>query len=251
MTSTIIEREQTAKEAGRLSRWERMTLASGIIAGTLFVAAMTIFIVFVAPEMPPFDAPPEEFAAFMLEQSRGVTYALIPYLGAAQMTFALLFFGGLSGVLRRAEGGGSLAAAVFAAGLAVAVVSPVVNMIETHLLFGFARGGVDPAAIQAVDGLFPVSLALSSFPQAVVLGGTATLLLNRRFAPRWLGWAGLVLGGLVLVGTGTMVAGPSLFPITALGTLLFWFWVLALSIALLRRAPAASAPTSMATTSSE
>lgn len=45
-------------------------------------------------------------------------------------------------------------------------------------------------------------------------------------APRWLGWVGFILGTLAIVGTGTLVVRPSLFPITALGTLLFWsgYW---------------------------
>lgn len=107
------------------------------------------------------------------------------------MAFLVLFFGGLFGVLRRAEGGsGSLATAVLAAGLAIAIIFPLTTMIETHLLFAFATTGMDPAVTQAVDGIGPLSLALSGFPQAVVLGGTAALLLSWRFAPRWLGWVG-------------------------------------------------------------
>lgn len=218
------------------SRWERLALAGGIGAAALFIAATAIFIGFIAPGMPPFDAPAEEFASFVAESSRSVPSAIFSYLSAAQIAFVVLFFGGLFGVLRRAEGGsGALATAVFAAGLAIAIITPLATMIETHLLDGFALAGVDPAATKAVDGIAPLSLALSGFPQAVVLGGTAALLLSRRFVPRWLGWAGLALGALSLVGTGTLVVGPSLFPITALGTLLFWIWILALSIALLQR----------------
>lgn len=57
------------KETEQPSRWERMTLASGIIAAALFIAATVVFIGFVVPGMPPIDAPPEEFASFMAEQS--------------------------------------------------------------------------------------------------------------------------------------------------------------------------------------
>ncbi len=242
MTSNLIQGEQTVKELEQSSRWERMTLASGIVAAALFIAATAIFIGFIAPGMPPIDAPAEEFASFVAESSRSVPSAIFSYLSAAQIAFVVLFFGGLFGVLRRAEGGsGALATAVFAAGLAIAIITPLATMIETHLLDGFALAGVDPAATKAVDGIAPLSLALSGFPQAVVLGGTAALLLSRRFVPRWLGWAGLALGALSLVGTGTLVVGPSLFPITALGTLLFWIWILALSVALLQRSDKESA----------
>lgn len=234
MQSNSIQNETLVKELGQSSRWERMTLASGIVAATLFIAATAIFVGFIAPGLPPVDAPPEEFASFVAEPGQVVPDALYLYLVAAQLAFVVLFFGGLFGVLRRAEGGsGSLAAAVFAAGLAIAIITSLANVVEDHLLTGFAENGVDPAVTQAVDGIGPLSLALSGFPQAVVLGGTAALLLSRRFAPRWLGWVGFALGALVLVGTGTLVVGPSLFPITALGTLLFWLWILALSVVLL------------------
>lgn len=240
-TSNLVQSEHTVKELEQPSRWERISLASGIVAAALFIAATAIFTGFIAPGMPPIDAPPEEFASFVADPSQAVPGALYLYLSAAQIAFVVLFFGGLFGVLRRAEGGsGSLAAAVFAAGLAIALITPLATMIEDHLLSEFAENGVDPAATQAVDGIAPLSLALSGFPQAVVLGGTAALLLSRRFAPRWLGWVGLALGVLVLIGTGTLVVGPSLFPITALGTLLFWVWILALSVALLRSPRTAS-----------
>lgn len=236
MTSRSIESERAVKEIEQPSRWERMTLASGIVAAALFIAATMVFIGFIVPGMPPIDASAEEFASFVAESSGTVPSLLFSYLNAAQVAFVVLFFGGLFGVLRRAEGGsGSLATAVFAAGLAIAIITPLATMIETHLLDGFALAGVDPAATKAVDGIAPLSLALSCFPQTLVLGGTAALLLSRRFAPPWLGWVGFILGALVIVGTGTLVVGPSLFPITALGTLLFWLWILALSVALLQR----------------
>ena len=209
MQSNSIQNEPLVKELGQPSRWERMTLASGVVAAALFIAATAIFLGFTAPGMPPVDAPPEEFASFVAEPGQVVPGALFLYLSAAQLAFVVLFFGGLFGVLRRAEGGSrSLAAAVFAAGLAIAIITSLANVIEDHLLTGFAENGVDPAVTQAVDGIVPLSVALSGFPQVVVLGGTATLLLSRRFAPRWRGWVGLALGALVLVGTGTLVAGP-------------------------------------------
>jgi hypothetical protein len=211
-----------------------LTLASGAVAAAIYLAGAALFIGFVVPHMPPLDAPAADQAAFYAEQSRSLIYRLVSYAGQAQMAFLILFFGGLFGVLRRAEqGGGSLAAAVFMAGGAIAVISPLAIMIEDHLLLGLAAAGADPLTVRAFDGLGPRSFALSGFPQAVVLGGTAAILLPQRLIPRWIGWFGVALGVIGLIGTGTL-GTANLFPITALATLLFRVWLLATSVALLR-----------------
>jgi hypothetical protein len=96
-----------------------------------------------------------------------------------------------------------------------------------------AQLGGDAATVKAIDGMTPLALALSAFPRAVLLGATSVVLLEGRIAPRWIGWAGLALGLISLVSTGTLVA-PALFPFLALGTLLFVVWVAALTIAMLQ-----------------
>jgi hypothetical protein len=93
--------------------------------------------------------------------------------------------------------------------------------------------GGEEATVKAIDAMTPLALALSAFPRAVLLGATSIVILESGIAVRWIGWAGLVLGLISLVSTGTLVA-PELFRFLALGTLLFVVWVLALSVALLR-----------------
>jgi hypothetical protein len=85
----------------------------------------------------------------------------------------------------------------------------------------------------------PLSLALSAFPRAVLLGATSLVLLDSRLSPRWIGWLGLVLAPLSLISTATLVIGE-LFPFLAIGTLIFAIWVLALSCSLLWSTRAAS-----------
>lgn len=225
----------SAHETGaQASRWERVTLASGAIAGALYLAGAAIFLGFVAPHMPAMDAPVADQAAFYAQQSGSMLYRLVSYFGQAQMAFLILFFGGLYGVLRRAEGDSdSLAAAVMVAGSAIAVITPLAIMLEDHLLLGLAAAHADPVVVRAFDGMGPLSFALSGFPQAVVLGGTAALLLSRRLIPAWIGWFGVALAVLGLLGTGTLIS-VAFFPLAALTTLLFRVWLVALSLALVR-----------------
>jgi hypothetical protein len=225
-----------AAESLKPSALERLALGGGVVAALLYVAAAALFVGAIVPRMPPFDAPAATRAAFYASMHGHPPYQAISYLGEAQLAFLLPFFGGLLGVLRRAEGGsGAVSFSVFAAGVALAVITPLAMLVEDHLLLGFAAAGVDPAIVTTVDGLVPVSFALSGFPQAVVLAGTTAVLRGRGVVPRWTGWLGLGVAALSLAGTATIVAGE-LFPVSHLASLLTRVWVLALAVSLLRRA---------------
>lgn len=228
MQSTV----RTSVEA-RLPR-NRLTFWCGIIAAAMFLTATAIFIIFIIPQLSPIGAPASVAAPFFARLSRSPAYMLLSYLSEGQMLFLLLFFGGLFTVLqgteRESEG---LANAVFASGIAFSVIAPFAVMIENHLLLGLAAAGADPVVVQAMDGLGPLSFALSGFAQVVILIGTAILLTSCRLVPRWIGWFGLVLALLTLLGTGTLVT-VDLFPFAALATVLFRIWLIALSVALLR-----------------
>jgi hypothetical protein len=217
------------------TRWERPMIAGGIIAGALYIGALALFLGNIAPDMPPMDAPAVEHATFYAKQSRNDLYALIRYLIMAQLAPLALFFGALYGILRRAEGSsGALATAVLVAGVMASLITPLVEMVEGHLLLGLAAMGGDPVVTRAFDGMTPISFALSGFPQAVVLAGTAALLLSQQLTPRWIGWFGLGVAVFSLVSTGTLVM-PSLFFLGTLSSILFKVWMVALSIVLLRK----------------
>jgi len=221
-----------------LSRWERLTFIGGIIAAALYLAGVAIFAAFVIPYMPPIGAPATEVAPFYAEQSRGFAYKFVSYMGQAELPFLALFFGGLFGVLRRVEGGsGALAAGIFAAGIANAIILPIIIVVENHVMLGLAAAGGDPLTVRAFDGMGPVSFGLSGFAQALIVVGTAALLRSVQLTPRWLEWLASIVAVVSLIGTLTLMWG-GMFPVAALATMLFRVWMLALSIALLRGAPA-------------
>lgn len=218
------------------SAWERLGLASGAAAAVLYLAGAAIFIGLIAPSMPALDAPAVQHTAFYREMAQNGFYRAVSYLGEMQLALLPLFFGALFGLLRRAEGGSaSLSSAVFAAGITLAIITPLSIMLEDHLMLGFATAGVDPLIVQGIDGTGPLSFALGGFSQALVLGGTAALLVPKRLLPRWVGWFGGVLIILSLLGTG-MLFGGAFFPLAALGMLLFRIWMLLVSLILVQKA---------------
>jgi hypothetical protein len=118
-TQAIPVRHAPAADArtGGASRFDRLALASGIAAAALHLAGAVLFIALVLPELPPLAAPAPERAAFYARMARSAVYRGISFLGELQLLLLLPFFGGLRGILARAEGGsGSIASTVFGAG---------------------------------------------------------------------------------------------------------------------------------------
>jgi hypothetical protein len=219
----------------RATYTDRLCLASGIVAGALYLAGAALFVAVIAPQMPSLDAPAVGRATFYASMSRSAAYRGVSYLGLLQLLFLVPFFGALAGVLRSTErGDGALSRTVHAAGVGLALVTPMTILLEDHLMLGFAAAGVDATVVNAVDGLVPLSFALAGFPQALVLAGTSALLPRHGLLPRWLGRFGLVVAALSLAGTGTLVTG-AMFPVSHLASLLFRVWLIAISMALLRR----------------
>lgn len=215
------------------SRWERPLIAGGIGAGACFLASMALFIGLIVPHMPPIDAPPATLVAFYATQATSPIYAATRLLIFAQLALLPLLFGGLYPVLRRAEGGsGALASAVFAAGLIGAVFAPIVELIEGKLLLGLAATGADPLVAIQFDGMTPIAFGVSGFMQLVVLIGVG-LLLGHSVA-RWVSWLGYLAALLGLAGAAVIVAQP-FFAFALLGAIVYKIWMIALSVALLRR----------------
>ena len=171
MSTSALSREYAPAGQERVdapSRFDVACFTSGIVSSLLFLIGTVLFVAVVVPSLPAINAPAAERAAFYAEMSRNAVYRSVSYLGELQLALLLLFFGGLFGTLRRAEGGnGALSIAIFGAGVALAVVSPLTIVIEDHLMLGLAAAKADPVIVASMDGLGPLSFALGGFPQAI------------------------------------------------------------------------------------
>ncbi len=220
------------------SRWERAALASGIVFAVLQIVAIVFATVFLLSKLPPVGAPLPAWAEALV-QIPTMTVSIANYLLLLPVPFFLLFLGGLVGVLRRLEGGsGTLAVSALGAGIAMAMTWPF-GILIAGLSSDIVADGGDLATAWALDGMAPLSLALSAFPRTVLLVATSLLLLGSRLAPRWIGWLGLVLALVSFIGTAMLLVGD-VFPVLALGTLIFDLWILALSVSLVRSERTAS-----------
>lgn len=231
-------------DAGRTSIWERRALMSGILFAVVAIFGAAFAMLFIFPEMASLDASAAERAAFSFEH--GTRMLVNTYFLMLQMPFLIVFVAGLFVILRRAEGGGGvLSLTAFGAGLVMSAILYMGWMIAGIITIFLADEGASAETIVALDGLAPMSLALSAFPRAILLAAISAIVLERQLAPRWIGIAGVALAAIHLAGTGTLIVAD-LFPVLAIGSLLFTVWVFALAVSLLRRTEPATHSTPQA-----
>jgi uncharacterized protein DUF4386 len=144
-------------------------------------------------------------------------------------TFILYFGGWLRRLLRDAEGPDGILSTVAFGGVIVFSAGAAVAG-SVHLALPDLADDIDPVALQAINGVdyslfmfFPVGLGT----MAIAAGISAV---RHGALPKWLGWAGIVAGGLFFT--------PGFF--VALG--LVPLWILIVSIIGISRARAGGTP---------
>jgi hypothetical protein len=98
---------------------------------------------------------------------------------------------------------------------------------------GLAVRGLQPEAILAFDAVAQLVLGVAALPRAVLLVAAA-LGLRSSGTPGWVSWSAFGLAIVSLIGSATLL-DPNLYPVLALGTLLFDIWIGASGAILLRR----------------
>ena len=204
----------------------------GAVGGVLFVVLQLVgqSLIQVGGGEPSFDASAEEIVAFF-DARDTLLFNVGSYLSTLSVIPLLGFLGSLRGSLRRAEGeGGWLTLVATGAGLLFLALA--------------ASGGLWHIAVFRTEGLDPqvarLLFDLGNFNFATMWVVLGALVLAVGLAaiwfgafPRWLGWMGLVVGiGLVIARifwTTTVAFSPYV---------LFWVWLIAVSVVMFRRAGA-------------
>jgi hypothetical protein len=157
--------------------------------------------------------------------------------GVASMLL-LVFVGGLRAFLARAEGQDPRWAPVVVAAGAVAaglVLLRAAIVVALTALRGNEVGVHAQGSAWAARALFYLEGALRDmmlFPFAVFLAAAAVVLLRTRVLPRWLGWVGAGLAGLVGVLAIGLPSGLDIAPLDQAIALLALVWVAGLAFCL-------------------
>jgi hypothetical protein len=199
-----------------------------VVAGAAGLTALVlIFAVLVGSATePPFDAGADAFLAHY-RSSNTVASPARSFLLTLGLVAFLWFVVAVSLLLRRAEGDAAWRSPI---GIASGVVFVVLVLSGSEVAAAFRADDLDP---QIARYAFDESQA--AFANARVALGSFALccgwvIVCTRVLPRWLGWLAIVSGaGLVLA----RVAWTN--QIWLLPYLMFWVWVLCVSVLLLRR----------------
>jgi hypothetical protein len=207
-------------DTGRASESLRRTTAlSGFAALVLVFAGQAL--VQIGGAEPPFDAPAADIAAFFDTRDARL-FPIGSYLSILGLVAMLWFFAGIYGLMREDW------RAVVALVSGIMFVA-VVGVPGWELASSRVSEGVDPQLARLAFDMGNLAfatgwVALGSF--AIATGWSA---LSTRQLSRWLGWCA-VAAGVCLVAARVIWTNP----FWLVGYALFWVWVVAVGVTLLR-----------------
>lgn len=213
------------------------------LAGALLYLSEWVVIPFVA-DLPTDDLGEDASAIAAAYAGHGTELAFI----AGWLSFALLgrvvFVAALRSTLRDSPRALTLADIALGA-MILSVAIEVVQLALVATAGWLAEAEADAGSIVGLDAAGTVLFGVILAPiGASVLASSAAMLVSGLF-PRWLGWLGVITGALVVAGgvVSTTGAGDTgtlhdlADPLTGVPVALFWLWMIATSIVLLRSAP--------------
>jgi hypothetical protein len=202
----------------------RVAGIAGIVTVVLVLGGQSL--IQVGGAEPPFGAPAEDIIRFF-ETRDARLFEVGTYLAAIGLIVFLWFLGGLWAVLRRAEGEpGWLSAIVLGSGLLfLASVTHGWNLAMFRV-----EEGIDPQIARLAFDMGNFGFASSWIPVASLLIASGWIILETRVFTRWLGWGAIVVGIGLLASRAAWTSAVVFVPY-----LLFWLWVIAICVTLLRR----------------
>jgi hypothetical protein len=177
---------------------------------------------------PAFGAPAEEIVDFFLARE-DTLFMWGGYLSLLSFIALVWFLGALWTALRDAEGESALLSmTAFGSGLVGAAV--LTGGAWAIAVFRI-REGLDPQIARTLYDLGNFAFATSWVFYASLLLAVGAAALQYRALPRWLGWASIVVAIGLLVGRIYWTSQAAFVP-----WVLFWLWLIVVSVILIRRA---------------
>ena len=211
----------------------RLTALAGILGVILLVAGQVLVL-----DAPTIDSSASEIRTWAADNSSLLFTAV--FLLAAGFTIQLVFWVGFRQSLRGSIPGTGLLSAAGLFGAALVTAVGLAGFASSAVLaFDASRIGDDSARL--LNDLTFISVNLSSIATALALGAFAAAILRGRAMPAWLGWSAAVIAVVHLVAGGAF-ARSGVFSPQGIGIylapVLYYLWVAAASILLLRGGPA-------------
>jgi hypothetical protein len=209
--------------------WGRIPAIAGIVAIVLMAVGLVL-----AGSPPAIDASDREIVSYFADD-RGLIFTSAYLQGLAVLPF-ILFVVGFSLLLRRAEGeGGVFGLSTLLAGIGVISAAVLLGAVTAAMAFG-AKNYSDEATFRALWNLQAMGYQGLMILMAGFMLASGVAILRTKALSVWLGWGGIVAGGVNLVAAGAFADDGVLAPLGALGWvgfILFMVYAVAASVLML------------------
>jgi hypothetical protein len=207
-------------------RWQQI----GGAAGILYVALQFGFsLVGATGEPTSFDAPAKDWLTHY--QNSHNLFFLAPYSAGVPMLLLVIFVAALHVKLRpagNAESLPSIAVLLFGGVAAALLVAAAVASTAALLRVGH---GLDESGASTLSGLANEFFVMSFFGIGGLVLAAGIGAISAHTLPAWLGWSGIVIGLAAGIAPGAQLTAFWLIPF-----FLFYIWVVAVSVVLIRDA---------------
>jgi hypothetical protein len=224
------------------SRVRRFTAIAGVIGAALYaVSAALIY------DLPDINASASVWSSYVA--SHGPQLLGEVYVWGAVTAAVACFLAGLWSVLRHVERASDMLATLgLGAGFMIWAIA--LAGFAPALVLGYRAGALESVTVKSLSDLLLLGATLSAFPTAVSVGAFSALILRTGAIARWVGWFGFLVVLAHLAAAGAFAQdgffSPSVVSVFVAPPFYF-FWVLIVSVALLRRASKQSVETTSMT----
>jgi hypothetical protein len=205
------------------------------LSGVAFVVLLLAHASIAVGGLPAIDAPAEDVVRYVTDKQSEIQLGV--YLQGLAMIACLSFYVTLFHRLRSSERGARLGLIGVSGAIASVAILAVHISLMTVLALRAEEMGSDVVTFAWV--LAFLVLGMSSFPGAATMLAAGILIVRLRALPRWLGIAAFVGGALSLAGGVGAASTAEIWGVFGfLSFLVSLVWIVATSVALVRRAEA-------------